>query len=90
MENASNDSIFIHLPFFEDLFNGERMNNIWLACLAELGFVSFGGDLNCMFNTLGFDWFLGVLLVVRFLILRHYVIIIAYEKSFVDRWKREP
>ena len=50
MQNTGNDGIFVHVPLFENLHDGEWMDNIWLASLAKLTFVRFGGDVDGLLN----------------------------------------
>ncbi len=83
MENAGDDGVFVHLPFFKNLFDGERVNDVRLAGLAKLAFVGLGGKLNGALDA-------GRFLNFWFFIIGHYVIIITYDKSFVDRWQRKP
>ena len=47
VQNASYNSILIHIPFLEDLHNGNWVDDIRLASLTELAFVSLGRNLNC-------------------------------------------
>lgn len=53
VENAGDDSVFIHVPFFEDLFHSEGVDNIGLAGAAELISVSFSGEIDGGLNTRG-------------------------------------
>jgi len=77
VEDAGDDGVFVHLPFFENLFDGERVDDVRLAGEAGLASVSFGREGDGALDAGG---------VRGFFILGHYVIIITYDKSFVDRW----
>ena len=79
MKDAGDDGVFVHLPFFENLVNGERVTDVRLTGLAELRLVGLGGELDGALDAwrVGFNFW--------FFILGHYVIIITYDKSFVDR-----
>lgn len=57
MENAGDDGIFVHVPFFENLLDGERVNDIRLASFAELRLVRFGRNFDGAFDTFGFGGF---------------------------------
>lgn len=50
VEDASDDGVFVHVPFFEDFFDGKGMNDVWFACLAGLAFVCFGGEGDGLFD----------------------------------------
>ena len=56
MQNTGNDGVFVHIPLFENFHDGEWMDNIWLASLAKLPLVRFGGDVDGLLNA----WRFGV------------------------------
>ena len=69
VEDAGDDGVFVHVPFFEDFFDGERVVDVGFAGFAELVFVGRGGDLDGVLNTLGFfsgsrsfGWLVGFLI----------------------------
>ena len=66
VENASDNRVFVHFPFFEDLFHSERVNDIRFARPAELAFVrgsrKFDGasDTRRIFGLSGGFWLLSM------------------------------
>ncbi len=57
MEDAGDDGIFVHLPLFEDFFDGERVDDVRLASFAELVFVCFGRESDGALDTFGIGGF---------------------------------
>ncbi len=68
MENAGDDGVFVHLPLFEDFFDGERVDDVGLAGFAELVFVSFGREGDGALDAFG----LGGFFLGGFFIVGHY------------------
>ena len=54
MKNAGNDRIFIHIPLFENLHDGEWVDNIRLPSFAQLALMCLGGDSDGFLNARGF------------------------------------
>lgn len=44
MEDASDDGVFVHVPFFEDFFDSKGVDNVGLTSFAKLFLVGRGGD----------------------------------------------
>lgn len=57
MENAGDDGVFVHMPFFENLFDGKRVNDVRFTGFAELVFVRFSRDGDGAFDTFGIGGF---------------------------------
>lgn len=73
MENAGDDCVFIHVPFFEDFFDSKRMDYVGFAGATKLVFVSFFGKFD------GFRDSFGVLL----LLVHGLIIAQLVEENFV-------
>ena len=67
VENASDDCIFIHIPFFKDFFDSEGMDDVGLTSTAKLASMSSLSELNGARNLFRIN-----------LLLSHYDIIIAW------------
>ena len=51
MENAGDNGVFIHSPFFKDFFDGERVSDVRFAGFAELRLMRVGGNFDGAFDT---------------------------------------
>lgn len=54
VEDAGDDGVFVHVPFFEDFFDGEGVVDVGFAGFAELVFVCCGGEFDGVLDALGF------------------------------------
>ncbi len=50
MKNPGDNSVFVHAPFLEDFFDGERVDNVRFARPAGLAGVGLGCKINRLFN----------------------------------------
>ena len=57
MENAGDNSVFIHSPLFKDFFDGERVGDVRLAGFAELRFMRVGGNFDGALDAFGIGGF---------------------------------
>ena len=57
VEDAGDDGFFVHVPFFEDFFHGQGVDDVGFASFAELAFVGLGGDGDGLFDIFGFRFF---------------------------------